>query len=187
MTTEEIYQLKENLELLAQEIDPRTGFKVEDTILKSKANKMIINDAIALLEQFLRMDFNPTKIDRRKKLAFYLSDIQKESIPLSDTPITISAFVYEINRVINDNMRKVKASQITEWLEHNGLLTEIEYKDGKGFRTVTENSASIGLRSETRTTARGRKYQVVTYNKEAQEFIVEHINEITDQRMPFQS
>ena len=52
MTTEEIYQLKENLELLAQEIDPRTGFKVEDTILKSKANKMIINDAIALLEQF---------------------------------------------------------------------------------------------------------------------------------------
>ena len=27
MTTEEIYQLKENLELLVQEIDPRTGFK----------------------------------------------------------------------------------------------------------------------------------------------------------------
>ena len=187
MTTEEIYQLKENLKLLAQEIDPRTGYKVEDTILKSKANKMIINDAIALLEQFLRMDFSPTRIDRRKKLAFYLSEDQKRSILLSDVPITVSAFVYTINKVINDNMRKIRASQITEWLEGNGFLTEIMYKDGKGYRNITDKSALIGLCSETRTTASGREYQVVTYSKATQKFIIEHINEITDLRIPFQS
>lgn len=180
MSIEEIYQLKKNLELLVQEIDPRTGYKVEDTILKSSANKMILNDAISLLDQLLRLDLNPTRTDRRKKLAFYLSENQKERISLSDTPISISAFVYTINGIINENMRRLKASQITKWLETQGFVSEILYEGGKGFRNVTEKSASIGLFSETMTNADGRSYHVIKYNKEAQKYIIEHINEIAE-------
>lgn len=181
MTYEELKMLKENLELLSNERDPKTGYLVDDTILKNSFNKQVLNDAIMIIDKLLKLDFNPTAIDKRKKYAFYLSDEDKSQIIISREPISVSAFVYNINEKVDDRvMKKLKAVQVTSWLERKGYLEEIEHDDGRKFKITTEKSASIGISHEERTSECGRKYCVNLYNEDAQRFIIEHLDEIVE-------
>ena len=181
MTYENLKMLKENLEILAEERDPKTGLSVDDTILKNSFNKQILNDAAMMIDKLLKLDFNPTKIDRRKKYAFYLSDEVKNEIEISVEPISVSAFVYNINEKVNEkSMKKLKAVQVTTWLEKNGYLRETEHADGRKFKITTEKATSIGISYQTKTSDCGRKYSVNLYNENAQRFIIEHLDEIVD-------
>ena len=100
MNMENLKLIKENLEILADERDPKSGYKIEDTILQSKFNKKILLDAAGIIDELLKLDFNPCKIDKRKKYAFFLSKEQKEKIEISSEPISISMFAYNINKQI---------------------------------------------------------------------------------------
>ena len=148
MRIEDIRLLKANLELLIEGRDPKTGYKVEDTILNSSTNKQILKDTVTILNSFLRLDFNPTSIDKRKKYAFYLSDEEKKSLTISDTPITISAFVHRLNAPIKPTMKKITISQITKWLMNKGFLREIVEEYGKRVKIVTDQSSLIGINKE---------------------------------------
>lgn len=179
MTYEELLLLKENLVLMADERDPKTGLKVEDTILKSTFNKRMLLDAACIIDKLLKLDFNPEVVDRRKKYSFYLSDEDKKKIPISDTPITISAFAYAINSLIDEKkMKRIKASQITSWLMAQGFLSETEATDGKKFKILTDKSSSVGISSEERRSECGRVYRVNLYDQNGQLFIIDHLNEI---------
>ena len=101
MDIEQLVLLKENLEILADGRDPKTGYQVDDTILKSKFNKQILKDAADILDMLLKIDFNPVKIDRRKKYTFFMSEETKKKIEISSIPISISMFTYSINQHIN--------------------------------------------------------------------------------------
>ena len=70
MRIEDIRLLKTNLELLIEGRDPKTGYKVDDTILNSSTNNQILKDIVFILNSFFRLDFNPTKIDKRKELLY---------------------------------------------------------------------------------------------------------------------
>lgn len=110
MDINEIRLLKHNLELMIQGKDPKTGYDVEDTILKSSVNKQILIDVVSILNHFLKLDFNPTKIDHRKKYAFYLSPEQKKNIPVSTAPQTISVITHGLNSLVSPTMRKIKTT-----------------------------------------------------------------------------
>ena len=130
MTQEELLMLKENLTLLAGGQDPKTGYFVEDTILTSSFNKRILSNAAYVIDQLLRVDFNPTRIDKRKKLNFYIPPEERQKIQITDEPIPISVFTYRINDHIDAAaMKKIRASQITSWLMSEGYLDEIENED----------------------------------------------------------
>ena len=73
MNSDELFMLKENLEILADERDPKTGYPIEDTVLKSSFNKQILKDAATIIDRLLKLDFNPSNIDKRKKYNFYIS------------------------------------------------------------------------------------------------------------------
>ena len=181
MTYEELKMLKENLEILSNERDPKTGYQVDDTILKNAFNKQILNDAASIIDKLLKLDFNPTTIDRRKKYAFYLSSEERAQIDISQEPISISAFVYGINEKVKGKvMKKLKAVQVTSWLEKNGYLEEIVHDDGRKFKITTAKSASIGISHQEMTSNCGRKYSVNLYNEKAQRFIIEHLDAIVD-------
>ena len=79
-------------------------------------------------------------------------------------------------------MKKLKASQITNWLMQKGFLTETVSDDGKSFKVLTNTSASIGISSIKKESAYGRIYDVNVYNRDGQKYILEHINEITHQQ-----
>ena len=106
MTNEELLNLKENLEKLANEIDPQTGYEIEDSILKSSFNKRLLLEASRIIDVLLKLDYNSTIQDKRRKYPFFLKDEDKRRIQLSATPITISAFTYKINEVINEATMK---------------------------------------------------------------------------------
>lgn len=179
MTYEELTMLKKNLDILANERDPKTGYVVEDTILRNSYNKRIISDAATIIDKLLKLDFNPTAIDRRKKYAFYLSEAVKSEIEISTEPISISAFVFRINEKVNPkNMKRLKAVQITSWLERKGYLRELEHNDGRKFKMTTEKAQSIGISYQNVTSDCGRRYSVNLYNEEAQRFILKHLDEI---------
>jgi len=187
MRIEDIRLLKDNLELLIDGRDPKTGYKVDDTILNSSVNKQILQDTVSLLNSFLRLDFNPTKIDKRKKYAFYLSDEEKRKIHTSDSPITISAFVYQLNALIKPTMRRIRSSEITDWLMNQGLLKQYVDEYGKKAKTITEKSSSFGIMLEERRSDTDHAYTVVTYNANAQRFIIDHLDDIVDQTIHFPS
>ncbi len=185
MTIENLRLLKENLEILADERDPKSGYKVEDTILKSKFNKRILQDAANVIEELLKVDFNPYKIDKRKKFTFFLSKAEKEKIEISDVPISISMFTYNINEHIDSHrMKKLKAEQITSWLMNKGYLEKYENEEGKTFKVLTDKSDSIGITTEKRTSKYGNTYPVNLYNKNAQKFIIENLDEISKTNSP---
>lgn len=180
MDIKEIQLLKHNLELMIQGKDPKTGYDVEDTILRSSVNKQILIDVVSILNLFLKLDFNPTKIDQRKKYAFYLTPEQKKMIPVSTDPLTISVITHGINALVSPSMRKIKTTQITNWLVSQGYLQVVTDTDGKEYKTINEKSKSIGMSTEERMTKHGRIYQVVTYNENAQMFIIDHLEIIAD-------
>ena len=183
MTRDELQYLKKNLDCLISEVDPQTGCVVEDTILKSSFNKKVLQNASELIDRLLILDYNPYRIDKRKKYAFYISSSDIQKVELSDEPITISCFTYKINACIDSKkMKKLKASQITNWLMQKGFLTETVSDDGKSFKVLTNTSASIGISSIKKESAYGRIYDVNVYNRDGQKYILEHINEITHQQ-----
>ena len=180
MQYDDLIMLKENLELLAQEKDPKTGYAVQDTVLRSSFNKKILLDAAEVIDQLLKLDFNPSKIDRRKKYAFFLKDEEKSKIDISKEPISISAFTYIINEQVDSRkMKKIKAVQITAWLTKKGFLEEIEHSDGRKFKIPTQKAKEIGIISVSQTSESGRVYGVNMYDENAQKYIIDHLDEIS--------
>lgn len=184
MNIDELILLHKNLELLADGVDPKTGYSVEDSILNSSFNKKILKEATEVIDKLLKLDYNPTHNDNRRKYAFYLSEEDKAKIELSDTPIPISAFCYKINEVIDrTKMKQLQAVQITSWLVKEGYLREIKSEGGKSFKILTEKSRSIGMTSIQRTSSYGNTYDVNLYSIESQKFIIAHLNDIVPRKV----
>ncbi len=179
MIWDELTLLKEQLESLAKSTDPKTGLTVEDTILRSSYNKRILEDAASVIGQLLTMGVDPTSYDPRRKVDFFLTEEEKRQIVISENPISISAFTHAINSVIDQNKKKkLQAVQITSWLMSNGYLDEREDDDWRKFKIVTPKSSEIGISAEQRQSSCGRVYQVNLYNRDAQCFILNHMDEI---------
>ena len=148
-----IFSMKQQIDLLKAGIDPQTGYHfTNDTILQSKNNKLLFSEISDLLDYLLCVGIEDLIVDKRKKLCFFLTEEQRKNIPVSDSPVSISKFVYSINELIDSSkMKKLKPATITSWLERNGFLSAIEYNEELSSRHLTSKSKEIGLLSETRT------------------------------------
>lgn len=180
MKYQELIDLKEQLILLSEERDAKSHMKVEDTILKSTFNKKVLQNAADVIDQLLKLDYIPTKVNRQRKYTFFIPVEKRDDIPLSDEPISISSFAYLLNDQIDDKtMKKIKATEITRWLAQKGYLCRMVHPDGKVFHNVTATGTDIGIGQEERESPSGRKYTVNLYTKQAQSFIVSHLDDIT--------
>ena len=138
MDKQSVIKLKSKLEMLSRGIDPVTNVKYsEDVSLNNWENRLLFNEVVQLLDEIL--DNKLFQSDKRKKKPFILNSNQIKDIDISDKPISISAFVHSINLTHSDeNMKKLKASDVTSWLEKQGYLSEIEYYNGCYCRKLTE-------------------------------------------------
>ena len=179
MTYDELTVLRDSLLLLSEGKDTRTGVFVDDSILNSKYNKHVITSAANIIDTLLRYGFKTDRVDKRRKQRFHLTDDEKRNVPYSEEPIPVSKFTHIINENKNDQtMKRLKATEITNWLVNKDYLRENTDTDGRKFKTLTDSSMSIGLSSETRTSDSGRVYEVILYNKTCQQYIIEHLDEI---------
>ncbi len=92
---------------------------------------------------------------------------------------TITKFVEQLNTGIDtESCQKMKYKTITDWLKENEYLKEIQDPILGKATVSTDKGNFIGITHSLETSMNGRSYYRVTYNKEAQAFLVRSIPEM---------
>ena len=179
---EKVKRAKVYIEKLANRIDPLTDNKFpDDTVLNNERLSRCFSYVADILQQVVENGGEVGKKPESQKLPFEITTEQIKKIPLSDTPILISAVCENINSVIDCiEFRKLQATMVTEWLAEKGFLKEMASLDGKSTKrkTLTDRSPLIGITQEERVSQYGRQYIATLYSKEAQQFIIDNLDEI---------
>jgi hypothetical protein len=178
---EKIKRAKMYIEKLANGIDPITENKLpDDSVLNNERLSRCFYYVADILQQVVENNGEIKKKPESQKLPFEITNEQIKRIPLSDTPIPVSAVCENINSVIDCMIfRKLSAIKVTEWFVEKGFLKEVASPDGKGKRkTLTDQSSLLGITQEERISQYGKAYTANLYAKSAQQFIIDHIREI---------
>ena len=112
---------------------------------------------------------------KRKKELFHISDEELNNFEYSDTPISITHVVRRINDLINQNeVRKLSYKLVVNWLKTAGLLEDANGRYANAKTCPTEMGKQMGISIEKRVGAY-REYFLTCYDRNAQEFIVNHV------------
>ena len=166
------------LQQLANGFDPISGAELpNDTVLNNVRISRCFFFVADVLQQVIENDGKTKRASKSKLPPFLLLDEEKAQIVLSDEPIQISKLCDKINAQINaENIRKLQVTAFGKWLVDKGFL-EIEILNGKRHKKATAMGESIGIISEWRAYA-DREYYALTYNKDAQQFLLDNLDEI---------
>jgi len=120
-------------------------------------------------------------VSRADLPAFALTPEQKARVELSDEPLFISRFTEKLNALIDESvMKKLNPKIFGTWLLEKGFLQK-EIRSGNKSRVPSAAGRQLGISSELRQTERGT-YTALFYNREAQQFLLDHLEEILDVR-----
>lgn len=162
---------------LANGINPLNGNAVKDDDI---VNNVHISRCLFYVADILEK-YSERKVrnNSTRNIPFDLSSVQKEKYNYVDAT-SISAFARQIQSLIPENMQAVGYKSMTQWLIQSGFLIDSEPdKNGRTFKTPTENGKKIGIYSEERNGESGH-YFVTLYNREAQRFLLEHLEEMSN-------
>ena len=166
-------------------IDPITDKPVDETTLHNeRLLKCFTYICSALDKQIAAMDQASVKPERKKKKKknrkppFAITEEQKQQVQLPGQHCLSSELTQAINDAVDDkNRRKLLVKNINGWLEEQGYVKKITDTQGKEHRDIGERAAEIGLTSKTGMGAYG-EYPIVMFSEQAQQFVLEHIEEI---------
>lgn len=171
---ETMQRAKTYMDKLAQGIDPITNQEVPaDSVLN---NIRLARCFFFVSDVLERVIANGGVVGGKAKLpAFTITLEQLSKVQISQEPVYISQLVEMLNAVANNpQMKKLNTTVITNWLLEKGFLEKQISPDGKSRRVPTENGLRIGLSTQTRQGQYG-EYQVVYYNAEAQQFVLDNL------------
>lgn len=177
MTELEIMQrAKMYMEKLAQGIDPISDQEIpEDSVLNNVRLARCFFYVSGVLDQVIA---NGGKVASSPKNDFYITEEELRRVNPSQESIRITQFVELIMSVINDpDRKKLKTTTITGWLIEKGFMSKQADADGKSKRLPTAMGEQIGLTVKLREGQYGT-YQAVYYSEEAQRFLLDHLQEI---------
>lgn len=179
MEKEKLYELRYYANSLENGIDPTTGLAFsEDTIMNAPKIKEYNRQMRELLDSFIfKMENYRVKTNIRK-IPFYISQEEKKNFTYLDKSVSISQFCYEINETLIPGMSKLHAKDLTKGLEAMGYLETKPLGEEKSYKCPTEKGLRLGITSEKKVNAYGNEYCVNLYNKDAQRFVMEHLEEI---------
>ena len=105
---------------------------------------------------------------------FALTYDQIRRYEFPDVSIPITALAQGINALSeNEDMKKLKYTSISQFLEQSGMLEVVEQANGRKAKRPTDAGRSIGIYTEERTGQNG-PYTAVLYNRGAQQFILDN-------------
>lgn len=183
MRIEELKQLYEMAKQLGSGKDPSTNLAFsEDTILNSQIIRKYNNKVAEILCGIIRTSEQAKQgqnIDlKNRKLQFHLNDEAKKSFKFSKTPISISALVYSLNGISESYMKKLRATDITNWLLSQGYLEQREMENGNKYKVATSRGNELGIVNEQHQNSYGNIYSVNLYDENAQKFVVDNLDNI---------
>ena len=165
------------MDKLAQGIDPVTDQELpEDTVLNQVRMARCFFYVSGVLSQVIDNGGVVSKGDRKQ--AFCLTAEQKSRIQLSERPLRITELMQLLFDAAGDpDMKKPGSTLVTNWLLEKKLMVKQTDAEGKSVRVPTPAGAGIGIMMERRQGQYG-EYTAVYYNQAAQQFIVDHLDEI---------
>ena len=177
-----LYRAKNYMDKLANGINPLNDQALEEDDV---VNNVRLSRCFFYVSDILRQVIENggcVQKSRKKRTAFSVSDEALCGFEYSDEPISITHVVGRINNLINQNeMKKLSYKMVSNWLKEMGLLEDAAGRYGNARTCPTELGREIGISIERRIGSRG-EYFATYYNRNAQEFIVNHIQVITEQK-----
>ena len=197
-----IQHARSYMDLLSKGIDPISGESVpEDSTLQQDRLKkcfgfvteildeIIINDGIVSFSHSscLTSDTNSATINPMHDSipsTVNLTAQQRRQVTISSAPLLPSAFVKRINAVIDpQSSRKVSLVKINKWLLKNGYLAETKVPTvvNKSVKVITPLATTIGVMESLVVDKKtGEAKSQIFFSQDAQEFILQNINEIAN-------
>ena len=181
MTELEIMQhAKSYIDKMATGIDPISGVAVPET---DCINQVRISRCLFYVSDILRKVIENGGVIapvKKWKTQFSVSKEELSHFEYSDKPIPVSEITNRINKLVDpESTYKFKHRSITNYLILHGFMTENTDLYGKTSRVPTKEGIELGIMREDRNGSKG-PYQVTVFNIGAQEFIIEHLDEILD-------
>lgn len=181
MTELELVQhAKTYIDKMANGLDPLTGEPVKEGDL---VNNVRISRCLFYVSGILeKVVANGGYVGTKPKVVrepFFLPEEALASFRFSDVPIPVSELAARLNILKQkENMKDLPAAKIADWLVRTGFLTIRLDQQGKKRKYPTEQGVSLGLSVERRSGQYG-EYDMVLYNRAAQQFVVDNLDAIT--------
>lgn len=166
-------------EQLANGFDPITGEELpNDTVLNNVRLSRYFFFVKDVLREVIENGGEVTKATKMsRRMPFRITEEEKARVELSDEPVQISKFNDKINEQVNpEESGKLKVTAFGEWLVSKGFMA-VEIRGDKKYKKATASGEQIGIISEWRQYG-DREYFAVTYNREAQQFLLDNLDDI---------
>ncbi len=172
MNLELLKRAQNYIENMANGINPLTNETVrsDDLINDVRISRCLffVNDCLKQI-----IDNKGIKVSKSVQIPFVLTREEINNYQYYDNPVSISRIVSRINELkTNLNMKKLKVSEMCDWLISIGLLEIVEY-NGIKYKRPTKIGNKMGMYVEHVVTPY-REYDLVLYKKETQEFIIDN-------------
>lgn len=171
---------KNYIDSLANGVNPLDGSIIDnDSVLNDARIVRCLFYVSGILDKVIENGGEVTKGKKPKRQKFALTDEQKDSLAAVRYERIISEIASEINNQIDtENMRRISAAKIADWLVEKGFLT-IEERNGKNKKVPTEDGAVLGIKSY-HVNGQYGEYDVNRYDINAQRFIYDNMDEIIE-------
>lgn len=179
---EVLHRAKNYMDKLANGINPLNDQAVEEDDV---VNNVRLSRCFFYVSDILRQVIENggcVQKTRKKRSAFSVSGETLGAFEYSDEPISITHVVGRINNLINHNdMKTLSYKVVSNWLKEMGLLEDAVGRYGNARTCPTELGREIGISIEKRSGSKG-EYFATYYNRNAQEFIINHLQVIIGQK-----
>lgn len=175
---EKIAYAKSFIDKLAIGIDPTDGTLIPDgeVALNPRLSKCFLYVA-DILSKIIE---NPSALTEMYKTNEWIvtPDVLAR-IECSALRVGISTFAKRVNDALRST-RKFTATEINNWLLHEGYLTRIATSDNKMTKRPTQKGVNLGITTDEVIKDNGRAKYYVRCNVNAQRFIRDHLSEIIE-------
>ena len=177
---DKIEYAKSFIDKLANGINPLDDSKIPDDDI---VNNVRLSRCFFYVSDILRQviengGIKPERRSRSHKKEFILTDEEKARIQISDEPVHLSEIARRLNELVDlETTKKIKLSEISDWLLELQLLEEVVRNDGKHRKRPTEQGRELGIFTEVRSGEKGT-YTVILYSNAAQQFIYDNIDAV---------
>ena len=175
---EKIAYAKSFIDKLAIGIDPTDGTLIPDgeVALNPRLSKCFLYVA-DILSKIIE---NPSALaEMYKTNEWIVTPDVLARIECSALRVGISTFAKRVNDALRST-RKFTATEINNWLLHEGYLTRIATSDNKMTKRPTQKGVNLGITTDEVIKDNGRAKYYVRCNVNAQRFIRDHLSEIIE-------
>ena len=187
-----IERAKMYLKLLSDGVHPVSGDLIpgDSAFMDEKVKRcflfisQILDEYVELSEKVERLEADKEKatVVIAKKQEFSITQEQCDSIKLSKEPLSVLAFMKNVNSVIDsDNMEKLSSTRINKWLSEKGLVTteKVQTVVNKTVYKPSDFATRIGIVEEEFVDKKSGEVKAqIKLSESAQLFIIENLEEI---------